>query len=628
MELLYLWIKEYKGLKEVGLNLSNQFRFHFDEKKGILDVKTAENYIPGFFGENITHFIGIIGENGAGKTSILRYIIEYCSGGIHNNKDERAIIVVRLKDKLKYYSFLDFKLKVPDGFPAITRIDDLEDIKSAAITVFLSNTFDATSFYAMDYSKQQLGDTKNLSTWHLLYSDYQNRTGKNASEPSITYNDKISAFSSQELIRMVRLLRWLNKKENEYFEDGNKKIFPVTPPPYLNLSLRFDTEQHNNRELVELTASLNNYFSLNRSKKNKFLLRAFQAAVYHFVGEEKFVSGPDTIKDIYRKFPYKILEYLGKKKKYDNISEQSIVPELHDIFYYILRTREFDYLNDRISQMQTFIHQLGEFVFRRNIVIHEGGSILSVELTKATRSALEELIEDYFKVEYISGFADFYFSHKPASESSLSSGEYAMLMVFARLNDMKLQREERKKPLLMLLDEAELALHPQWQKEFIYHFTDFITERFTNHKVQVILTSHSPFILSDLPPNCVVLLKKGKGKPEVVDSLEKKNETFGANIHELFTDSFFLQNGLVGEFARKKIENLVQRVNSKDKFTVEEYNLLKKEIDIIGEPYVRFKLLEKILKGMPREQFDNIIVEREKELNLIKNIRNDKNRSR
>lgn len=626
MELLYLWIKEYKGLKEVGLNLSNHLRFHYHEKENTLEVKPVENYISGFFGENITNFTGIIGENGAGKTSVLRYIIEYCSGGIHNNKDEQVIIVVRLKEKLKYYSFLDFKFKVPKGFSAITRIEDLEDIKSAATTVFLSNTFDATSFYATDYSKQQLGDTKNLSTWHLLHFDYQNKLGQDAFNPQLTFNQKIEAFSAQELIRMVRLLRWLNKKENESIEDSNKKNFPVKPPPYLNLSLYFDKEQNSNNQLSKLTKALNNYFNLSRSKKNRFLLRAFQAAVYHFVGEEKFFSGSDGIKDAYREFPEKVFEYLKKKGKYESHLE-SIVPEIHEIFYHALRTSEFEFLRERISQMQTFIHQLGEFVFRRNVIVHESNSILSVELTKATKSALEDLIEDYYKVDYISGFADFYFSHKPASESSLSSGEYAMLMVFARLNDMKLDKGERKKPLLMLIDEAELALHPQWQKEFIYHFTDFIKERFAKHEIQVILTSHSPFILSDLPPNCVVLLKKGNGKSEVVDSLDNKNETFGANIHELFTDSFFLQNGLIGEFARKKIEGLIQRVNSKDKFTVEDYNLLKKEIDIIGEPYVRFKLLEKVLKGMPREQFDKIIVEREKELNLIRNIRNDKNRS-
>lgn len=627
MELLYLWIKEYKGLKDIGLNLSNQYRFHYSPKENILDIKYADNFISGFFGEHITNFTGIIGENGTGKTSVLRYIIEYCAGGIHGNDDKQAIIFVRKNNKIQYYSFLSFKINTPEGFPSVGRIEDLEDIKSAATTVFLSNTFDVTSFYATDYSKQQLGDTKNLSTWHLLNFDYQNKLGEDALNPQLTFNQKIEAFSSQELIRMVRLLRWLNKKENESIENDNKKGFPVKPPPFLNLSLFFNKEQNSITELSELTISLNNYFKVARSKKNKFLLRAFQAAIYHFVDEVKFVSGSDFVKTGYVQLPGKILSYINKSKQYKHTDENSIVPELHGIFYFILKDPDFDYLIDRISQMQTFIHKLGEFVFKRNILIHEGGSILSVELTKANKKALEELIDDYYKVDRISGFADFYFSHKPASESSLSSGEYAMFMVFARLNDMKLERSERKKPLLLLIDEAELALHPQWQKEFIYHFTDFINEKFSGHNVQVILTSHSPFILSDLPPNCVVLLKKGDGKPDVIDSLDNNKETFGANIHELFTDSFFLQDGLMGEFSRRKIEELINDIKEErsNNITLEVFEAkYRTRVDIIGEQFLKAKILELIASKADFTTVELIIERRTKELGILNQIRKQK----
>jgi hypothetical protein len=81
----------------------------------------------------------------------------------------------------------------------------------------------------------------------------------------------------------------------------------------------------------------------------------------------------------------------------------------------------------------------------------------------------------------------------------------------------------------------------------------------------------------------------------------------------------------MGDFARKKIEKLIERVNSKDRYTLEDYYSLNKEIDIIGEPFIRFKLLEKIMNGLPKEHFDGVIVEREKELMQLRNIRNDKN---
>ena len=250
---------------------------------------------------------------------------------------------------------------------------------------------------------------------------------------------------------------------------------------------------------------------------------------------------------------------------------------------------------------------------------------MSFKIGQESQGSLDRLIDANYAVDRISVFADFYFSHDPAGDPALSSGEYAIYMVFARLNDLKLDSHGKVKPLLMLIDEAEMALHPQWQKEFVFHFTEFIKIRFANYKVQVIFTSHSPFIVSDLPPNCILFLKKDLNHTVVEHGLKRANATFGANIHELFTDAFFLRDGLIGEFARRKIENLVSRVSEKSEYDQFEYVNLKKEIDIIGEPYVRYKLLEKIMNGLSDKEFDKVIEERESELEKLKNTRGDKN---
>jgi len=341
------------------------------------------------------------------------------------------------------------------------------------------------------------------------------------------------------------------------------------------------------------------------------------------------VSGPEKIRQQYRSLPDKIIKYISNVGQYQNASNQGIRQELQKIFNNLIKSGEFNILDNRINEMRTFLDQLSTFLFKRNIMINERRNVLSVELTKANKSALEELIEDYYKVDRISGFADFFFSHKPGSESSLSSGEHAMFMVFARLNELK--NTDLKKSILMLIDEAELALHPQWQKEFIYHFTDFIHERFASMKVQVILTSHSPFILSDLPANCVVLLKKSNGKSVVVNSLANKNETFGANIHELFTDSFFLQDGLMGEFSRRKIEVLIKEINHEEEITIEKFNTTyRARVEMIGEHFLKAKILELLASKANFMTVDLIIEKRTNELDILNQIRkqklNDQNR--
>lgn len=622
MELLYIWIKEYRGIKKVGLNLSNEYRFHFDELKQHLSITTAENFIPFFFAENISNLTAIIGENGAGKTTALRYIVEFLSDGINNHNAKGSIIFFRRNDSFYYYSDLEIEISGLNNLVPFERISDSNKIRHYATTVFLSNAFDPTSYYSHDYLHRQLGKTKNLSTQYLLYADYQNRTGQDAFNNTLTYLQRFSSFAAEELIRIVRLLRWLNNKESR----GH--AFPVKPPEYLNISLKFNENKEFKSELEAIARAAEKYFNITRSEKNKFLLQVFLASMYHFINEIKFISGPEIIADAYGKVPALILEYF-ESKEYNNHPENSVVPEMHEIFYSILRKDQFSILSDRISQIQSFLELLDVFVHKKGVQVLRGSNCISVALTKTNKAALEELVEEYYQKERIAGYVDFYFSHQPGGESSLSSGEYAMLTVFARLNSMKI---ESRKPLLILMDEAELALHPQWQKVFIYHFVDFISERFAAYQVQIIITAHSPFILSDMPPHCVVLLKKGDHHTIVVDSLELKRETFGANIHELFTDSFFLQDGLMGEFARHKIQDLIKEINERNTISLEEFETrFKKWINIIGEPFIKSKILELVAKKSDIPVIDQIINQRNEEIELLRQIKkqkgNDKNRT-
>lgn len=614
MELLYIWVDKYSGIADVSLNFSNEFRFTFNKEQGSLIVKATEFYTPNFFSENITNLTGIIGANGAGKTSVLRYIIEHCTDGLHNKETKGSIIVYKSGQMLYYYSYINLKLGgLTESFE---KVNDLGRFKSATTAIYLSNQFDPTSFYANDYSRTNFGDSMNVSTWYLLHSDYQTKTGEDKNDKNLTFDQKMEAFASMEFVRIVKVLRWINSRPE-------RNPFPVQMPPYLNLKLNFNQESPNKDSFLKLTLKLKAYFNIKPSSKNLFLLRTFEAAIYHFIDEAKFAIAPKPITSLYERIFESISNYLSTNTYNDQTD--NFINEIDSILWYTINQMDLDVFDERLVKINNFLNKLGQFINSYYSKVDQSGSILGISIKDVNLGLLTELIDEYYSVEKIGEYADFYFSHQFFSESSLSSGEYAFLSVFGRLNNLKF---EKGKSILLLIDEAELALHPQWQKLFVSLFIDFVSENFKQHKVQIVLTSHSPFILSDLPPNCVILLKKEAGKVVVVDSLDNKNETFGANIHELFTDSFFLQDGLMGEFARKKIENLVERVNEKNTYNQEEYTSLKKEVDIIGEPYVRFKLLEKIMSGLPSEEFDNVIIERERELELIKKLRNDKNTDR
>lgn len=58
---------------------------------------------------------------------------------------------------------------------------------------------------------------------------------------------------------------------------------------------------------------------------------------------------------------------------------------------------------------------------------------------------------------------------------------------------------------LVIIDEVEASLHPKAQRRLIRFLMEFALER----QVQVILSTHSPYILEELPPEARILLLRG-----------------------------------------------------------------------------------------------------------------------
>lgn len=65
---------------------------------------------------------------------------------------------------------------------------------------------------------------------------------------------------------------------------------------------------------------------------------------------------------------------------------------------------------------------------------------------------------------------------------------------------------------------------------------------------------------------------------------------FAANICDILYQSFFLKQGFVGEFARKKIKRMIERLLPGGYFQDDseaEYHLL---MELIGDPFLKMQL--------------------------------------
>ena len=58
----------------------------------------------------------------------------------------------------------------------------------------------------------------------------------------------------------------------------------------------------------------------------------------------------------------------------------------------------------------------------------------------------------------------------------------------------------------------------------------------------------------------IVYLKKEGDKTTVLEGKDRPQKSFGANIHDLLADSFFIGDGLIGDFAKEKINETIEEL--------------------------------------------------------------------
>lgn len=218
--------------------------------------------------------------------------------------------------------------------------------------------------------------------------------------------------------------------------------------------------------------------------------------------------------------------------------------------------------------------------------------------------------------------------------TDMSSGEYGLLNMFSRIYaaSKRLDFNSEKELTLLLIDEGELYFHPQWQKQMVKILLNGIQVIFkeTKKPIQIILSTHSPFILSDIPSDRVLFLKEvEKHKVVCLNNLEDAQLTFGANIHYLYSNAFFLQDGLMGDFAKEKINNLVNELlTNTPEYVSENAERIRKQIHMIGEPIIKKKLVNiyeeqlKLLKPTQIEINNEILKLKKKMLFLEDKLKN------
>jgi len=538
MELVYLWVEDYKNINNQGFNFSPKFNCHYDKDKNELTIDENGDYIDNFFGENI-NVTAIVGKNGSGKSSIQEIL--------------QGISIIN-----PIYGETEFTSK----YIAVVYVEN---------DSFNHNIQIKTNIDKLKFSIGELFNDKIYFLFDPLFLDAE-----------LPYND----FNEYEIAseNFVATPEFDNIKEYTYvnldYDSISKKLLQIDYSKIIDIS-DFIPKYLTVRPIDNTLEKSKNFMIYDYHKKPRFGNKIIEKV--DDIMDNIIFTGEDFF--IFSQFLYNIDNFDKKeiKKILDKIhSSKNILKVLKPFFKRIETELNFS----------EFKALLGEHI--------------------AIESINKEQLLEYFNYVDIEIFDCNY-----RSFNNLSHGEKMFFGVTVNIYYF-LQNTMLENNHLLCFDEPDLALHPNWQKKYFYKIYNILMK--TNKKIHFIFSTHSPFLLSDIPKQNIIFLDKDeKGNCKVVDGLNKKQQTFGANIHTLLSDSFFMEEGLMGEFAKSKINKIIRFLNGRNRFIDFPIEQIEKVVNCIGEPFLKEKLFK-----MYFDKFDTKKQDRIKELKAeLQRLEND-----
>lgn len=200
--------------------------------------------------------------------------------------------------------------------------------------------------------------------------------------------------------------------------------------------------------------------------------------------------------------------------------------------------------------------------------------------------------EDYYILKMING------EEKPLLLREFSDGEHQFLHTMGICLMLKDRRS------LLLLDEPETHFNPSWRAKFIKILEDSITTgnnrdyangRFNVHALKdILLTSHSPFIISDCMPDNVIFFSKNQDILEAKKASQLGFKTYGSSVDYILKN--FFKTDLISNKSRTELIDVI------DSGTIQE---LQSAIEKFGESSTKQFLYKKIYQKLNLEDDNN-----------------------
>ena len=584
MELIYLWINksEHDIFIHQQVNISPEYNISVDDPdcphKITLNKSANINIFKSSKIENIS---ALIGSNGAGKTTLMSYIAhsdvlkprkpdsgyerfskEEYEGykSIHvyfNEKNSSFLIYHNLESSVEVDNNTDYIYEVMQYTGEDESAPPLFDILDHSI-VYLSNSYYVpNSFNSFSRAERIRNYSLHLAILEQISKEFYS---------SLYKNDTIFCRKTNFDDLATQLLKRGNLRRFQ-------QILDIVYYKYL-----IDSDALKNNDMIgiicdKLYISFNYLPSLipNFIPKPDVFKQKIEAFNSRYI--IRSIKTISIVNILYLNLLFEVFYY----------SDEITLPTIditdcnfYDVISGIIKNENYVKYLDEIHQMEMILNKCYEYpnlIDNKDDLARRNDKVVDYNKDKETYiefiSFITELYnkQDSYVLRYIN-----------IDNLSMSSGERAVQNLFSWLISipsferiMNGKQDTKARKLLLMIDEIDLYAHPEWQRKIINYLIT-VVEKLDYEKIQIILSSHSPLILSDFPKcNIIFLYKNESTMRSIIDNTSKHKETLCSNLYSLLNDSFFLSEGMVGEFSRNLIIGLFEELKSGKKEHGDDY---------------------------------------------------------
>lgn len=637
---VYLWVEKFRSINNKGFQFTNEYKYSFDAEKNILTRIKNEQNVSDFYGSDI-NISAIVGKNGSGKTTLMyavmqclnlstndaKYILAFSNGTVWSNEDGISYYEfpdneqeLELCDKNCKGKYSYFEPKLPISCIYYTQACEWTDIFPKN-----SSVIDLSSGNLLEYSV-----AKNVDNHLSNYRDYFiNEFNKQFSfiEKADESIRKVIGFKMPESVQITpvyydidKIIESLTSYITEYLDKDDKEELKK----YIILKKYCEEKKMSRSKLIYTFFEKEDI-----EKDDKDLVRDYFA--YFINVTFKFSTISDRTFEYYFKnylsitFLFVLFKRFGGRynggipilffiKSYfemiqdEKFDKSDSWERIGILFYHIdndlnsINKKENEDVIKEIIDLKTFYDYINNDMISKIDLTYECDFVNSKKF---------ELVFDNnksgVKVPFKISFKEFWIKYEPISRFcdvfscawNLSSGEMARLALYSRLYDVIISDRWQKgeynilyraeNSILLLIDEADMLLHPEWQRTFVDDIITVLPKIFPDQYISVIIATHSPIMLSDVPKQNVLFLENGYDGIKDVDGCD----TFAANIFQLFDEAFFINAG-IGAYSEKKLKEIVKYIHEENcdkERTIE----IKKLISVVADTFLRNKLNEEYL---------------------------------